>query len=109
MPRYFLEVAYHGANYSGFQVQENAHTVQQEVETALATILRQKPELTGSSRTDSGVHAKQNFFHFDVEAVLDPRIMYNLNALLPGDICIRSLQRVKPAAHCRFDAVSRAY
>jgi tRNA pseudouridine38-40 synthase len=109
MPRYFLEVSYHGANYAGFQIQENAHTVQEEVENALNTVLKQKPLLTGSSRTDSGVHARQNFFHFDIVPAIDPRIIYNLNALLPGDICIRSLQVVKGGAHCRFDAISRSY
>ena len=82
MPRYFLELSYHGANYAGFQVQENAHTVQQEVENALAIVLKQKPLLTGSSRTDSGVHARQNFFHFDIEPAIDPGIIYNLNAIL---------------------------
>ncbi len=109
MARYFLELGYHGAAYAGFQIQDNAHTVQQEVERALATYFRASPVLTGSSRTDSGVHARQNFFHFDVERPIDPRAIYNLNALLPADIVIRSLQRVQDAAHCRFDAISRSY
>ena len=109
MARYFLEVSYHGAAYAGFQIQQNAHTVQEEVEKALTTVLRTKPALTGSSRTDSGVHALQNFFHFDVDTAIDPRVIYNLNAVLPADICIRSVQPVKPAAHCRFDALSRSY
>jgi tRNA pseudouridine38-40 synthase len=109
MPRYFLEISYHGLNYAGFQRQENAHTVQQEVETALGMILRTEPQLTGSSRTDSGVHARQNFFHFDFEREIDQRVVYNLNAVLPHDISVNSLKAVCPDAHCRFDALSRAY
>ncbi len=62
MPRYFLEVAYKGTNYSGFQIQDNASSIQQEVEKALEIFLRQRPALTTSSRTDGGVHAVQNFF-----------------------------------------------
>ena len=109
MPRYFLEISYHGANYAGFQIQDNAHTVQEEVEKVLTTYLRTKPELTGSSRTDAGVHAAQNFFHFDVPAPIADRAVYNLNAMLPGDIAITGLKRVRDDAHCRFDAISRYY
>lgn len=67
MSRYFLEVSYLGTRYSGFQVQKNANTVQAEVEKAIATVMREKISLTGSSRTDAGVHALQNYFHFDTE------------------------------------------
>jgi tRNA pseudouridine38-40 synthase len=109
MPRYFLELSYHGANYAGFQIQENAHTVQEEVENALAKLLRKKITLTGSSRTDTGVHAHQNFFHFDNSDSLDSSILYNLNAILPGDIALKSIRRVTDEAHCRFDAISRSY
>ena len=70
MPRYFLEVAYKGTNYSGFQVQENANSIQAEVENALHLFFRNPIELTGSSRTDTGVHALQNFFHFEQFAIL---------------------------------------
>lgn len=109
MPRYFLEVAYKGTNYSGFQIQDNANSIQQEVEKALAIFFRQPLSLTGSSRTDSGVHALQNFFHFDFEGVIEPRILYNINALLPGDIALRGFYPVAPDAHCRFDAIGREY
>lgn len=109
MPRYFLEVTYKGTNYSGFQIQDNAGSIQEEVEKALAIFFRRKFELTGSSRTDTGVHALQNFFHFDSEGLIDPRALYNINALLPGDIALRNLHRVAPDAHCRFDAISREY
>jgi len=109
MPRYFLEVAYKGANYSGFQIQENAHSVQAEVEKALAIFFREKVSLTGSSRTDTGVHALQNYFHFDFEGVIDPRRLYNINAILPRDVVLKSVFPVGEEAHCRFDAVSREY
>jgi tRNA pseudouridine38-40 synthase len=109
MPRYFLELAYKGTAYSGFQVQENAHTVQAELEKALNTLFRRSFELTGSSRTDSGVHALQNFFHVDADEMITAKHTYNLNALLPSDITIKGIYPVPPTAHCRFDAVSREY
>ena len=109
MPRYFLEIAYKGTNYSGFQIQDNAGSIQEEVEKALSIFFRRKFELTGSSRTDTGVHALQNYFHLDSEVLIDPQNIYNLNALLPGDIVLRSATPVKPDAHCRFDAISREY
>ena len=69
--------------------------------------------LTGSSRTDTGVHAKQNFFHFDTERTITPeeagKAVYHLNAILPRDIVLHSIRRVKDNAHCRFDALSRTY
>ncbi|WP_207495512.1 tRNA pseudouridine(38-40) synthase TruA [Aridibaculum aurantiacum] len=107
--RYFIEIAYKGTNYAGFQVQNNANTVQAEVEKALAIYLQQKVSLTGSSRTDAGVHALQNFFHFDIEKEIHPHAIYNLNAILPGDIAINAIKQVSPDAHCRFDAISREY
>lgn len=109
MPRYFLELAYKGTNYSGFQIQANARSVQQEVEKALAVFLRSNVGLTGSSRTDGGVHAVQNFFHFDYQHNIDQKSLYNLNAILPPDIGVKGLYPVAPDAHCRFDALSREY
>ena len=107
--RYFLEVAYRGTGFAGFQVQENARTIQGEVEAALQTIFRDRLSLTGSSRTDAGVHALQNFFHVDTEAELQARHIYNVNALLPGGIALKSIRKVAADAHCRFDATSREY
>jgi len=109
MSRYFLELCYKGTAYAGFQVQENALTVQEEVEKALKVFYKQKIELTGSSRTDTGVHALQNYFHFDFDGDIDERKVYNLNALLPGDIAIRRIIMVSDEAHCRFDATARQY
>lgn len=109
MNRYFLEVSYHGGRYAGSQVQLNALTVQAELEKALAVYFRQPLTLTGSSRTDAGVHARQNFYHFDLPIPLNPRAIYNLNAILPADIAIKQLIPVPATAHCRFDAVAREY
>ncbi|RYY67767.1 MAG: tRNA pseudouridine(38-40) synthase TruA, partial [Chitinophagaceae bacterium] len=69
MPRYFIELAYKGARYAGFQKQDNANTIQAELEKALSIYYKVSFELTGSSRTDAGVHARQNFFHFDTAAI----------------------------------------
>lgn len=117
MPRYFLEVAYKGTAYSGFQLQANANTIQAEVEKALQVLSKYAISLTGSSRTDAGVHAYQNFFHFDiVESVnkwsgitAEEQLVYKLNAILPADIAVQRLWEVSAEAHCRFDAVSRTY
>ncbi|MDF2193741.1 tRNA pseudouridine(38-40) synthase TruA [Paraflavitalea sp. CAU 1676] len=109
MNRYFLEVSYKGTHYAGFQIQDNALTIQQEVEKVLATYCRQHIVLTGSSRTDTGVHALQNYFHFDIDKELPQKVVYNLNAMLPADIAINALTAVEPQAHSRFDAIAREY
>lgn len=109
MARYFLEVSYKGTAYSGFQIQLNARTIQSEVEKALKTYYRQLFELTGSSRTDAGVHAIQNFFHFDSEARISNDDLYHLNAILPSDIVVKGFFAVNDDAHARFDALSRTY
>jgi len=109
MPRYFLEVAYKGTSYSGFQTQENALTVQAEIEKAFSTLQRADVIMTGSSRTDAGVHALQNFFHFDFAESIHPQFVYKINAILPSAIVVKSLREVEADAHCRFDAVYRRY
>jgi tRNA pseudouridine38-40 synthase len=111
MPRYFIRVAYKGTNYSGFQAQDNANSVQAEVQKALKIFFKNDFELTCSSRTDAGVHALSNYFHFDSGdelANLDKSV-YNLNAILPGDIVIKEILPVPVNAHSRFDAISREY
>jgi len=107
--RYFLEVSYNGTSYSGFQLQKNANTVQSETEKAFKIVLKKEIQLTGSSRTDAGVHALQNYFHFDIDDELSPQLLYKLNAILPGDIAVKNLHKVKNDAHCRFDAITREY
>ena len=109
MERYFIEVSYKGTRYSGFQIQDNALTIQSEVERALQIFYKEKIELTGSSRTDTGVHALQNYFHCDTELQLLQEHIYNINAILPEDIVLKNIYKVKPSAHCRFDAMSRSY
>lgn len=109
MPRYFLELSYKGTAYSGFQVQDNAVTIQSEVEKALQVLTRTAIVLTGSSRTDAGVHALQNFFHFDTPLDLQEKMLYNLNAILPPDIAVSSLRKVPDDAHARFQATTREY
>ena len=119
MPRYFIEVAYKGTKYSGFQVQDNGITIQSEVESALTIKFGQPFQLTGASRTDAGVHALQNYFHFDTEVSLfSPKdneekkiqqVLYSLNSILPEDIVIKKIVEVEEKQHCRFDAVSREY
>ncbi len=108
MSRYFIEVSYKGTHYSGFQKQHNANSIQAEVEKALEIYYKTKFELTGSSRTDAGVHAMQNFFHFDTDIAIRDDV-YNLNAILPPDIVVKQIFPVADEAHCRFDAISREY
>lgn len=114
--RFFLELSYKGTAYSGFQVQENAHTIQAELEKTLRVLLREPVELTGSSRTDAGVHALQNYFHFDLSKSFQQyrlkdmqELAYKLNAILPQDIAVRSVRSMPDDAHCRFDASYREY
>jgi len=109
MQRYFLEVSYYGAAYSGFQVQENANSVQEEVEKAIRILQKKQVILTGSSRTDTGVHALQNYFHFDYDGEINKHFLYKLNAILPRDIVLQKLSLVAADAHCLFDAISRSY
>jgi tRNA pseudouridine38-40 synthase len=109
MPRYFLEVSYKGTAYSGFQVQANAGSIQEEIEKAFAVFFRKEVIMTGASRTDTGVHARQNYFHFDIDETVASDMVYRLNAILPGDISIEGIFRMPDGAHCRFDAESREY
>lgn len=113
MSRYFLEVSYKGTNYSGFQTQKNSNTIQDEIEKALRVLIKERIVLTGSSRTDAGVHALQNFFHFDTDRLdrkqLKEKYVYNLNAILPDDIAVKKIMEVHEDSHSRFDAVSREY
>jgi tRNA pseudouridine38-40 synthase len=109
MKRYFIEVAYDGADFGGFQIQINQQTIQGAVEQALATLYRVPITLSGASRTDAGVHALQNFFHFDTALEILDKHIYNLNAILPHSIVIKGIYSVPNEAHARFDAVKRSY
>ncbi|MBX2844221.1 MAG: tRNA pseudouridine(38-40) synthase TruA [Flammeovirgaceae bacterium] len=108
--RYFLEVAYHGANFHGWQVQDNAKSVQGELNDKLSKLLREDIFVYGSGRTDTGVHCSQQFAHFDVSIQFNLKdLQHRLNAFLNEEISILSIRPVKPEAHARFDAISRAY
>ncbi len=108
--RYFLEFAYKGTNYHGWQYQPNATSVQETLTKALSTILKTDIELVGAGRTDSGVHAKQMFAHFDFDQEIDvPYLTHKLNSFLPKDIAILNIHKVHDEAHARFDATKRTY
>lgn len=108
--RYFLEISYKGTNYHGWQIQQNAVTIQEVVQLKLKQLLGYEIEIVGSGRTDAGVHARQQFFHADFEEEIDSaQFAYKLNAVLPDDMLISSIRKVAPEAHARFDATRRAY
>jgi tRNA pseudouridine38-40 synthase len=109
--RYFIEIAYLGRVFHGWQLQENAITVQGELEAALSTIMGDKIVIHGSSRTDTGVHARQQFAHFDLSEAIDDirKLVLRLNRFLHKDISIRGIYPVADDAHCRFDATARKY
>ncbi len=107
--RYFIEFAYSGKNYFGYQVQPREITVQQVLEEALSTLLREKIKTTGAGRTDTGVHARKMFAHFDTEAILPEDLDYKLNSFLPADIAIQRIFPVRADLHARFDATYRTY
>lgn len=111
MPRYFIEFAYNGTAYHGWQYQpDTKFTVQQALEDNLSMVMRSEIKLTGAGRTDAGVHARQQFAHFDYDGEVNPeRLAYNLNACLPKDIAIKNVIRVHNDAHARFDAKRRTY
>lgn len=108
--RYFLELSYNGSAYHGWQNQPTAISVQEVIEKGLSTLLKTPIAIVGAGRTDTGVHATQMFAHFDTDLPIDEsHLTYKLNAFLPKDVAIHEIFRVKPEAHARFDALSRAY
>ncbi|MEA1874628.1 MAG: tRNA pseudouridine(38-40) synthase TruA [Bacteroidota bacterium] len=111
MQRYFLKMAYHGGNYHGWQIQPNAVSVQEIMESALSTLLQEKTAVVGCGRTDTGVHAKQFYLHFDAAQtnLHQQNFMFRLNRFLPKDIAVYDCFPVFTDAHARFNAVSRTY
>ena len=113
MQRYFVQLSYNGGAYHGWQIQPSGITVQEELNKAFATILRNPDiSLTGAGRTDAGVHAKMMVAHFDLEAPLTidlDKLVANLNSLLPFDIAIQKIWAVEPDMHARFSAKMRTY
>ena len=111
MNRYFIYLAYNGKNYCGWQIQPNGRTVQQTLEEALSTVLRNPVQIVGAGRTDAGVHARLMVAHFDQEAPIADLKAFaeKLNRMLPKDISIYKLCPVRSDAHARFDATARTY
>lgn len=109
--RYFLEFAYDGGAFHGWQRQPNASSVQQTIEEALGVVLGCPTPVTGAGRTDTGVHARQMYAHFDIESeISDPwRLLRSLNRMCGRDIALRKLIPVADDAHARFDASERSY
>ncbi len=106
MGRYFMELAYRGAPFHGWQNQPGEVTVQSVLEQALTTLLRTPTPIVGAGRTDAGVNASKMIAHFDADRDIEPRA---LNSLIGHDIAIRSIRRVHDTAHARFDAIERTY
>ena len=109
MMRYFIDISYNGKNYHGWQIQKNAVTVQSTIQDVISKILGKSTDIVGSGRTDTGVHAKSQVAHFDVNKEVDNDFIYRVNAFLPQDISINSVNQVDDNSHARFDAISREY
>lgn len=111
MQRYFIELAYKGTNFHGWQVQPNALSVQESLEKALSVITREPISVTGAGRTDTGVHASYFVAHFNTSSLKfdEADFVYKLNSFLNSDIVIFNISKVGTEAHARFDAISRTY
>lgn len=108
--RYFIELAYKGTNYHGWQYQPDADSVQETLNKALSLLLKSDIDIVGAGRTDTGVHAKQMYAHFDFEREIDAsQLVHKLNSFLPKDIAIFNILKVSDEAHARFDATKRTY
>ncbi|MFN8238929.1 MAG: tRNA pseudouridine(38-40) synthase TruA [Chitinophagales bacterium] len=107
--RCFLQLSYNGKNYSGWQRQENAVSVQEVLEENLSKIFNVAIEIVGCGRTDTGVHAKEYYAHLDAALTIPENFIYRINRMLPEDISISRIFQVPDNLHARFDAVSRTY
>lgn len=114
--RYFVTFSYDGTHYHGWQIQPNGVSVQEKLQWALATLLREEINVTGAGRTDAGVHARMMVAHFDTEATFEAeaginceQLVYKLNRLLPQDIAVERAEPVSDDMHARFSATSRTY
>ena len=108
--RYVLDISYKGSNYAGWQIQENAFTVQEELEQALSTVLAKKISVLGAGRTDAGVHASGQTAHLDLPEETDIyKLIHGVNGLVGDSIHIKHIEPVKPDFHARFDALTRKY
>ena len=104
------KVSYLGTNYHGWQIQPNGLTIQEVIENTLSKILNTPTKIYGSGRTDAGVHALNQAFHFELNKDFDlERLKYSLNSLLPDDVSINSLEKVDDDFHARFSAKKKHY
>ena len=114
--RYFVTFSYDGGRYHGWQIQPNGDSVQERLQRALTTLLRENIAVTGAGRTDAGVHARMMVAHFDTDVCFEAadgingaQLAYKLNRLLPQDISVQRVERVSDEMHARFSATSRMY
>ena len=108
--RYFLEISYNGSTFHGWQIQPNAISVQETIENALKTLLKEEIKIVGAGRTDTGVHAKHMCAHFDYSKEFElGELKNNLNSFLNQEIYINDIYRVDDETHARFSAISREY
>ena len=108
--RYFLEISYNGSTFHGWQFQPNVISVQETIENALKTLLKDEIKIVGAGRTDTGVHAKHMCAHFDYNNKLElSQLKINLNSFLNQEIYIKDIYRVNDEVHARFSAISREY
>ena len=110
MRRYLFEISFNGAEYHGWQIQDNAITIQQVIQESLSTLIDDLVNIVGCGRTDTGVHAKQFFFHVDLPEIKDIiKFIFQLNQILPQDISVLNCKQVNSDFHARFSAISRTY
>lgn len=110
--RYFIELSYLGTSFHGWQIQPNAHSIQQELEESLSKILSENIKVIGAGRTDTGVHASYYVAHFDTSndvKIEQPNFIYHLNSIISKDISIATIRKVKKDASARFSALEREY
>lgn len=107
--RYFIKLSFHGKDYKGWQIQKNEKSVQGTLENRISILLNNNIKIIGAGRTDSGVHAKQMYAHFDFTGKIKNNFIHHLNSFLPNSIKIFNIFKVKNNAHARFDVLSRTY
>lgn len=110
MNRYKLTIEYDGTNFSGWQIQPETRTVEEEIEKAMSQILQVPIDIIGQGRTDSGVHAKGQIAHVDLPGIINPsKFLFGVNGLIGDEVQIHKIEEVDSEFHARFDASSREY
>ena len=108
--RYFITLGYDGTDFHGWQIQPNGKSVQEELQKALSTLMRQPMEVVGAGRTDAGVHARQMVAHFDSDSAVDcQQLTYRLNRIVPRSMAVYKVEKVADDMHARFSAKRRTY